>query len=60
MSTADTSSLLLGEGSISLTKSLDLDSVLVVSFLNDNFLSVAQITFKLNCVVILESEDNWL
>jgi hypothetical protein len=53
VSTADgTPSPVLGECSISLTKNLDLDSVLVVPSLNHNLLSVAQITLALNCVVI--------
>uniref|UniRef100_A0A2N9IBP1 Integrase catalytic domain-containing protein n=1 Tax=Fagus sylvatica TaxID=28930 RepID=A0A2N9IBP1_FAGSY len=53
VSTADgTPSPVLGEGSISLTKNLNLDSVLIVPSLNHNLLSVAQITLTLNCVVI--------
>ena len=53
MSTANgTPSLVLGEVSISLTKNLNLDSVLVVPSLNHNLLFVAQITLALNCVVI--------
>ena len=53
VSTADgTPSPVLGEGSISLTKNLNLDSVLIVPSFNHNLLSVAQITFALNCVVI--------
>ena len=42
----------LGEVSISLTKNLNLDYVLVVISLNHNLLLIAQITFALNCVVI--------
>ena len=45
-------SFVLEEVSISLTKNLNLDSVLVVTSLNHNLLSVAQITLALNCVVI--------
>ena len=53
VSTADgTPSPVLGEGSISLTKNLNLDSVLIVPSLNHNLLYVAQITLALNCVVI--------
>ena len=56
MSTANgTPSPVLGEVSISLTKNLNLDSVLVVSSFNHNLLSVAQITLALNCVVIFWS-----
>jgi hypothetical protein len=47
-----TISSVLGEGTISLTKNLNLDSVLVVPSLNHNLLSVAQITCALKCVVI--------
>jgi hypothetical protein len=53
VSTADgTPSPVLGEGSISLTKNLNLDLVLVVPSLNHDLLSVAQITLALNCVAI--------
>ena len=53
VSTTDgTPSPVFGEGSISLTKNLNLDSVLIVPSLNHNLLSVAQITLALNCVVI--------
>ena len=53
VSTTDgTASPVLGEGSISLTENLNLDSVLVVPSLNHNLLSVAQITLTLNCIVI--------
>lgn len=41
-----------GEGSISLTETLNLDSVLVVPTLDCNLLSVSQITNTLHCVVI--------
>jgi hypothetical protein len=47
-----TISSVLGEGTISLTKNLNLDSVLVVPSLNHNLLYVAQITCALKCVVI--------
>ena len=53
VSTANgTSILIIGEGSLSLTNALNLDSVLVVSSLNYNLLSVSQITTTLFCVVI--------
>ena len=42
----------LGERSSNLTKTLHLDSVLVVPSLNYNLLSVSQITTTLSCVVI--------
>ncbi|XP_026429173.1 uncharacterized protein LOC113325170 [Papaver somniferum] len=41
-----------GEGSISLTETLNLDSVLVVHTLDCNLLSVTQITNTLHCIVI--------
>lgn len=47
-----TPTLVIGEGSVSLTSSLNLDSVLVVPSLNYNLLSVAQITAALQCLVI--------
>ena len=47
-----TSILIIGEGSLSLTNTLNLDSVLVVPSLNYNLLSVSQITIALFCVVI--------
>ena len=47
-----TPSPVIGEGSIALTKNLNLDSVLVVHSLNHDLLSVAQITLVLNCVVL--------
>lgn len=43
---------MVGEGSITLTKKLNLDSVLVVPTLNHNLLSVAQLTLALHCIVI--------
>ncbi|CAL5368280.1 unnamed protein product [Camellia sinensis] len=42
----------LGEGSLPLTDSLNLDSVLVVPSLNYNLVSVSQITTALSCVII--------
>ncbi|KAK4416112.1 hypothetical protein Salat_2718600 [Sesamum alatum] len=42
----------IGEGSITLTEELNLNSVLVVPTLNHNPLSVAQITFALQCIMI--------
>ena len=47
-----TSIPIIGEGSLSLTKTLNLDSVLVVPSLNYNILSVSQITTALFCIVI--------
>ncbi|KAJ8645644.1 hypothetical protein MRB53_007392 [Persea americana] len=53
VSTANgTPSPVIGEGSITVTKDLNLDSVLVVPSLNYNLLSVAQITCALHCIVI--------
>jgi hypothetical protein len=53
VSTANgTSSPVLGEGSIALTKNLNLNSVLVVPSLHYSLLSVAQITNSLQCIVI--------
>ncbi|XP_021829064.1 uncharacterized protein LOC110769409 [Prunus avium] len=46
-----TSSPVIGEGSLSLSDSLTLDSVLIVPSLHHNLLSVAQITTALNCTV---------
>ena len=43
---------IIGEGSLSLTNTLNLDSVLVVPSLNYNILSISQITTALFCVVI--------
>ena len=50
--TYGTFSPMLGEGSISLTKNLNLDSGLVVPSLNHNLFFVGQITLPLNCVMI--------
>ena len=47
-----TSIPIIGEGSLSLTNTLNLDFVLVVPSLNYNLLSVSQITTALFCVVI--------
>ena len=53
ISTANgTPSHVVGEGSVTLTEQLNLDSVLVVLTLNHNLLSVAQITRTLQCIVI--------
>ena len=53
VSTANgTPSPVIGEGSITLTENLSLDSVLVVPTLNHNLLSVSQITLTLHCIVI--------
>lgn len=46
----------IGEGSVSLTNTLNLDSVLVVPSLDYNLLSVSQITKTLSCVVIFWPE----
>ncbi|KAI5321563.1 hypothetical protein L3X38_030634 [Prunus dulcis] len=46
-----TPSPVIGEGSLSLSDFLTLDSVLIVSSLCHNLLSVAQITTALNCTV---------
>ena len=52
VSTANgTSTSVIGEGSLSLTNNLNLDSVLVVPSLNYNLLSVSQLTTTLSCVV---------
>ena len=57
VSTANgTSILIIGEGSLSLTNILNLDSVLVVPSLNYNLLSVSQIITALFCVVIFLPE----
>ena len=45
-------SLITGEGSVTLTESLTLDTVLVVPSLSYNLLSVSQITLTLICTVI--------
>ena len=50
--TNGTSIPIIGEGSLSLTNTLNLDSVLVVPSLNYNLLSVSQIITALFCVVI--------
>ena len=42
----------IGEGSLTLTNTLNLDSILVVSSLDYNLLSVSQITVVLSCIVI--------
>ena len=47
-----TPSSVSGEGTVTLTKNLILESVLIVPSLNHNLLSVAQITCALMCVVI--------
>ena len=57
VSTANGTSIpIIGEGSLSLTNTLNLDSVLVVPSLNYNLLSVSQITTALFCVVIFWPE----
>ena len=57
VSTANgTSILIIGEGSLSLTNTLNLDSILVFPSLNYNLLSVSQITTALFCVVIFWPE----
>ena len=48
--------LVIGEGSLTLTDTLNLDSVLVVPFLDCNVLSVSQITTTLSCIVIFWPE----
>ena len=53
-STANGTSIpIIGEGSLSLINTLNLDSVLVVPSLNYNLLSVSQITIALFCVFIV-------
>ena len=53
VSTANGTSIsIIGEGSLSLTNTLNLNSVLFVPSLNYNLLSVSQITIALFCVVI--------
>ena len=54
--TNGTSIPIIGEGSLSLTNTLNLDSILVVPYLNYNLLSVSQITIALFCVVIFLPE----
>ena len=46
----------IGEGSLTLTDTLNLDYVLVVLSLNYNLLSVSQITAALSCIVIFWPE----
>ena len=47
---------IIGEGSLTLTDTLNLDSVLVVPSLDYNLLLVSQITATLSCIVIFLSE----
>ena len=47
---------IIGEGSLTLTNTLNLDSVLVVPSLDYNLLSVSQITAVLSCIVIFWPE----
>ena len=57
VSTANGTSIpIIGEGSLSLTSTLNLDSVLLVPSLNYNLLSVSQINTALFCVVIFWPE----
>ena len=42
---------IIGEGSLTLTDTLNLDSILVIPSLEYNLLSVSQITTTLSCVV---------
>jgi hypothetical protein len=57
ISTANGSSApIIGEGSLSLSDTLNLNSVLVVPSLDYNLLSVSQITSALSCVVIFWPE----
>ena len=46
----------IGEGSLTLTDTLNLDSILVAPSLNYNLLSVSQITAALSCIVIFWPE----
>ena len=46
----------IGEGSLTLTDTLNLDSILVVPSLDYNFLSISQITAALSCIVIFWPE----
>ena len=48
----DNTTPIIGEGSLTLTDTLNLDSVLVVPSLDYNLLSVSQITATLSCIVI--------
>ena len=43
---------IIGEGSLTLTDTLNLDSVLFVPSLDYNLLSISQITVALSCIVI--------
>ena len=57
VSTANGTSIpIIGEGSLSLINTLNLDSILVVPSLNYNLFSVSQITIALFCVVIFWPE----
>ena len=57
VSTANGTSIpIIGEGSLSLTNTLDLDSILVVPSLNYSLLSIFQITTALFCIVIFWPE----
>ena len=47
---------IIGEGSLTLTDTLNLDSVLVVPSLDYNLLSISQITAALSCIVIFWHE----
>ena len=47
---------IIGEGSLTLTNTLNLDYVLVVPSLDYNLLSVSQITVALSCIVIFWPE----
>ena len=46
----------IGDGSLTLTDTLNLDSVLVVPSLDYNLLSVSQITAALSCIIIFWPE----
>ena len=48
--------LVIGEGSLTLIDTLNLDSVLVVPYLDYNLLSVSQITAALSCIVVFWPE----
>ncbi|RVW74734.1 Retrovirus-related Pol polyprotein from transposon TNT 1-94 [Vitis vinifera] len=52
----DNTTPIIGEGSLTLTDTLNLDSVLVVPSLDYNLLSVSQITAVLSCIVIFWPE----
>ena len=47
----------IGEGSVKISSSMNLDSVLVVPSLSSNLLSVSQVTNALNCYVIFWPND---